>query len=148
MKKILKLLCLGLTAVVLSLCLTGRVHARINSDDAGCWGAGSVEVCLTSAGLLAPSTTGGGSLGSSTLLWSSVNASAIVPTNTSSSRLHIPYATSITSQTMLTVTTTAGDEYYLYDAGNSRVWAKAVSTGGVNALVFSSNPIVAARQGP
>jgi hypothetical protein len=77
MKKILKLLGLGALALALAAVMSGHVQARINADDAGCWGAGAYEVCLTSAGVLAPSTTGGGSLGSSSLKWLDVETSNV-----------------------------------------------------------------------
>lgn len=157
MDKTLRLVALGVVALAIAIMSLKISDARITgvnptgaSADAFCVGKSGSEACVDSSGNLIPTTTAVSSLGSASLQWLSaqvsgtVAAKAVVPTDTTSSRLHLPV---VSTQTMITVTTTAGDQFLTQSTAKDLSWV-CISTGGVNSLVFSSNTAVACRQGP
>jgi hypothetical protein len=127
-----------------------------NSADQWCVGGrivGNVaklttEVCVDSSGNLIPTTTNTGALGTASLQWASaqiagaVNAASVVPTDTASSRLHIPSGAAVSSTTLASVVTSTGDVFMIFDSGHVAPIPVAVciSSGGGGAfnIVLSS----------
>jgi hypothetical protein len=149
MKKYLTLAALTLSAFLILGVSTGRVFARLTGTNPGtdiwCAGPSGAELCLDVSGNLLPTTSATQTLGSSSLPWASVTATAVVPTDTVSSRLHAPWTTSISSTALISMNTTAGDIFLVRRLGGA-LWAVCTSTGGVNSVVFSSAPAVPCRE--
>lgn len=78
-----------------------------------------------------------------------VTVRSIIPTDTTSSRNHLPSTTAISSATMLSVVTVLGDQYATTTA-DGKLWAVCISTGGTTAanLVLSTTttPLQPCRQ--
>jgi hypothetical protein len=115
-------------------CTGGRIRGNTTLSD--------MEMCQDASNNLVPTTTLRGSIGLSTEAWVSVNASQIIPTDTSSSRLHLPV---ISTTTGITLAVTQGDLYAMQDA-SGKIYTTCFASGTVtNGLVLSSAPATACR---
>lgn len=144
MKKSLQLFGLLLIVSLAMLIKQGYVYARLTgtpptSADIFCVGPTSLEVCVDASANLVPTTTGIGSLGTSSLKFNTINVGSVVPSDTTSSRLH---AVSISTTGMITmVPGAAGDLYQTTINGNR--FALCFATAAVaNSVVLSTAPNV------
>lgn len=108
---------LAVSAVSIAF-LSGKVYARIvggPGTDAGCWGASGVEVCIDGSGNLVPTTTGVGSVGTSSLKFLGLNTSgaaniggALTVTGTITSNGQMALLSQTTTQLAVLVPATTG----------------------------------------